>query len=93
MITCTRTHVLTHVSAYSFMHTYMYIFETIFATILQQTYLDRIKWSDRINHNIKSIKMKGQIIFDSGASACAKRCGVTFRCLDVNGKVGVSECD
>ena len=25
----------------------MYIFETIFATILLQTYLDRIKWSDK----------------------------------------------
>ena len=31
--------------------TYIYIFETIFATILLQTYLDRIKWSDNINHN------------------------------------------
>ena len=25
----------------------------------------------RINHNIKSMKMQGQIIFDSGAATCA----------------------
>ena len=43
----------------------MYIFETIFATILLQTYLDRIKWSDKHFHPVYHLQFTNDIAVDA----------------------------
>ena len=64
--TCACYHICMCTYVHTCRITYMYIFETIFATKLQQTYLDRIKWSDRILNSNHSDRLKisaSQLLF------------------------------